>query len=91
LNCCSDWPTRRNRPGEGELARRYACSVFVPEPIFVPSLVSRLKAGKWHVVASDDITYCPLVRGESIPLPDLQVFLEWLEKTENQYLLNAWG
>jgi hypothetical protein len=77
--------------GQVELAKRYAYSVFVLKPFTVSSLVPRLKTGKRTVLASDDIIYMPFKLKKNQLPQDLQIFSEWLEKPNNQDLLNAWG
>lgn len=76
---------------ERELAKRYAYSIFVLKPFTLTCLVPQLMTGKNHVVASDDIMYCPVDHEWDRLPPDLQVFSDWLEKTENKDLLNKWG
>jgi len=73
-----------------KLAKRYAYSIFNLKPYTLISLFPLLKTGKKNVLASDDINYIPAkLRKNELP-QDLQVFSDWVEKSDSQDLLNKW-
>jgi hypothetical protein len=73
---------------EVELAKRYACAIFLMKPFSLTSMQSRLKTGKKKMMASDDIIYT--VRpfdGDRLPR-DLAALGEWIPRRDDADLLS---
>jgi hypothetical protein len=70
-----------------ELAKRYACAIFLMKPFTLSSMEPRLKTGKNKMVASDDIIYCVRPLTETGLPSDLARFAEWIPRRNDSDLL----